>query len=55
MKRLKESEKRFFDTMIGADPLKLTSDGKEVHCHFERPEQFLKGDHKDKIYTIIDR
>lgn len=42
--------------MIGAGPLKLVSDGKEVHCHFERPEQFLRreGDQKNKIYRIIN-
>lgn len=43
--------------MLSSDPLRLACDGKEIRCHFERPEAFLKRDAnlRNKIYRIVDR
>lgn len=56
-KRLRHSGKRFKDVMLPSEPIKLACDGKEIRCHFERPEAFLKRDSnlRNKIYRIVDR
>ena len=54
--KLNESEKRFKDSMLNTEPLQLICDNRKLHCHFKRPDNFLKRDAnlRNKIYKIFD-
>jgi len=54
--RLKTSEKRYKDNKTGSEPLILRSGERQLHCTFERPEQFLKRDAelRNKIYKVFE-